>query len=145
MIKINTRKFGNLEIEEDKVINFPKGIPGFPEHIRYTLLSKEETHPFCWLQSIDDPNLALIVIDPYIFKPDYNLECESVIESMKWGDIDDKELLVFVVVSFSEGEVQKITANLMGPIIVNPIKHEAVQVVLQDSSYSLHYDVLQKL
>lgn len=144
MVHIDTRKFGTLEIEEDKVISFPSGLPGFPEHIRYTLLSKDETHPFCWLQSVDDPDLAMIVIDPFVFKPDYRIDFQEIIEKMRWNGVEEKELMVFVVVTFSEDDSQKITANLMGPMIINAEKHEAIQVVLQNNLYSIHHDIFEK-
>ena len=68
-MKINTRKFGRIEIEKTKILSMPEGLPGFPGFERFVLLEDPKTAPFCWFQSVQEPNLALIVMNPLLFMP----------------------------------------------------------------------------
>lgn len=142
-LKINTRKFGEIEITEEKIFRMPQGMLGFPGRERYTLLERAETRPFCWLQCVDDPDLAMVVMNPHLFKSDYSAGLKDVIAEMGWEGIKEEELLVFVVINIWEEEtVNRITANLIGPIIVNMEKGEAFQKVMTESPYSHQHNVL---
>jgi flagellar assembly factor FliW len=141
-VKIQTRRFGEIEVEQGAVLHMPLGLPGFPGKNRYVLIEKEDTRPFCWLQSIEDAALALVVMNPLVFKSDYTVELASIIETMNWTDANPERLLIYVVVNISAQPPRKITANLIGPIVINPEKREAVQIVIYDSPYSHQYPVL---
>ncbi len=144
-MKINTRKFGVIDIEETKILTMPEGLPGFLGFKRFILLENPDTKPFCWFQSVEDPNLALVVINPFLFMPDYHLDLKGVISMRKWSLSRAKDLLIYVVVNISENNLhqKKITANLIGPIIINPFENEAVQLVLSDGVYSHNYNILE--
>lgn len=142
-MKIGTRKFGEIIIDEKKILTMPEGLPGFPGFDRYVLLEDEKTAPFCWLQSLDEPDLALVIMDPLVFMPDYKLGLEAFIKDRKWTGVKEEDLLVYVVVNISgEDEDKKITANLMGPLVMNSKNNEVIQVVLSDADYSYQYDIL---
>ncbi len=143
-MKIETRKFGEVEIDEKKILSMPEGLPGFSGFEQFVVLEDPKSVPFCWFQSIQDPNLALIIMSPYVFEPNYEIDLKTCISSMGWNSIETKELQTFVVINISgEEKDRKITANLIGPIIINPEKKEAVQVVISNSKYSHQYDVLK--
>ncbi len=144
-MKINTRKFGDIDIDETKILTMPEGLPGFLEFKRFILLENPDTKPFCWFQSVENPNLALVVINPFLFKPDYNLDLKGVIRIRKWSAVRPEDLLIYVVVNISETNLhqKKITANLIGPLIINPFKNEVVQLVLSDGVYSHKYNILE--
>ena len=72
-MEVRTTRFGVIEISEDRVITFPKGLLGFPEHHRYCLLQPGDDACFFWLQSLDDPELAFVVTDPTLFMQDYSV------------------------------------------------------------------------
>ncbi len=142
-MKIGTRKFGEIIIDEKKILTMPEGLPGFPGFDRFVLLEDEKTAPFCWLQSLDEPDLALVIMDPLVFMPDYKLGLEEFIMERKWTGVKEDDLLVYVVVNISgEEEDKKITANLMGPLVMNSKNNEVIQVVLSDADYSYQYDIL---
>lgn len=143
-MKFNTRKFGEIEVDEKKILIMPEGLPGFPGHKKFALLEDPKTAPFCWYQSMEDANLALVVMSPFIFKPDYEIDLEDFTASRKnWKGVKPKDLLVYVVINVSEEKGEKsITANLVGPIVMNSKNNEAVQVVLANSSYSHQHNVL---
>jgi len=141
-LKIETGKFGEITIEDNKIIHMPAGLPGFPGKHRFTLIERPETKPFCWYQSMDDPNLALILISPNIIKPDYSINMKSVLSLTGWNSNGKDDFVVFVVVNASSGKFNTITANLIGPIVINPKKREAYQLLLHDSPYSHQHPVL---
>lgn len=143
-MKIQTRKFGEILIDDEKVITMPEGLPGFPGFEKFVLLEDPKTAPFCWFQSTEEPNLALVLMDPILFKPDYQLGLEKFISDRKWKGIKKEDLAIYVVINISgEESNKKITANLVGPLVINPKAKEAVQVVITDSSYSYQYDIMK--
>ena len=145
-MKINTRKFGEIDIEDKKILTMPEGLPGFPGFERFVLFEDPKTAPFCWFQSVESPNLSLIVMNPVVFKPDYKLNLQALISSRDWKDVKPEDLLIFVVINIKEGEQEKrITANLMGPLVINLRNKEVIQMALCDSDYSHQYDVLEAI
>ncbi|MCK5162647.1 MAG: flagellar assembly protein FliW [Desulfobacula sp.] len=143
-MKINTRKFGEITIDEKKILTMPEGLPGFSGFERFVLLEDPKTAPFCWFQSLEEPNLALVIMDPLVFKPDYRLGLKKFISDMNWTDMKEGDLLIYVVVNIiGEKENKKITANLMGPLVINSKNNEAVQVVISDPAYSCQYNILE--
>jgi flagellar assembly factor FliW len=142
-VKINTRKFGEIVIDEQKILTMPEGLPGFPGFERFVLLEDKKTEPFSWFQSIEEPNLSLVIMNPLVFKPDYRLSLEKFIADRGWKGVKEEDLLVYVVVNISgEKENKRITANLMGPLVINSKNNEAVQVVISDPVYSYQYNIL---
>jgi len=145
-LKIMTRKFGEIEIDKKKILVMPEGLPGFPGFERFILLEDPKSAPFCWFQSIEEANLALVVMNPLSFKPDYQLDLQTLIAGRDWKNVKQEELLIFVVINIKEGDPKnKITANLMGPLICNLENNEVVQIALCDSDYSHQYDVLEAI
>ncbi|MFH1155856.1 MAG: flagellar assembly protein FliW [Pseudomonadota bacterium] len=142
-MKINTRKFGTVEIDPKKVLTMPEGLPGFPGFSRFVLIEDAKSAPFCWFQSVEEANLALVLINPFLFKPDYHFELDDLIRNRQWGDIGEERLVIYVVVNISGEKAEKrITANLMGPIVINPDNNETIQVILSDASYSHQHNLL---
>ncbi len=135
-MKLKTRQFGEIHIEEEKIITMNTGMPGFPEKNRFIILEHEAAKPFYWYQCVDDPQLALTIINPYLFKPDYFVGLESVIKEMAWTKDGKDNLKIYVIVNAANGGAKKITANLIGPLLINTLKNEAVQLVLYNSAYS---------
>ncbi len=145
-MKIHTRKFGEIDIDDRKILTMPEGLPGFPGFERFALLEDPKTAPFCWYQSIETPDLSLVVMNPFLFMPDYHLDLEPVIAARGWGTIAPENLMIFVVINIKEQEQKKsITANLMGPLVINLENREAIQVAICDSDYSHQHDVLNAL
>ena len=141
-MKIETPQFGTIEVGEDKIITMPAGMPGFPGRRRFIILEREETLPFYWYQCVDDPGLALVIMNPYLFKPDYSVDLNPVVMEMSWEADAEDSLKLYVVVNASEGVPEKITANLIGPLVINTRKREAVQIVIYDNRYSHRYPIL---
>ena len=140
-MRIETKQFGEITIDEDKIIKMPKGLPGFPGLTRYILLEHEDIHPFISLQSVDEETLAFYLIDPYLFKSDYSVDCESYIEDLKWEKNDRDSIFIYVILNVADEDPKKITANLLGPLLINTAKNQAVQMLISDGNYSHKYFV----
>jgi flagellar assembly factor FliW len=144
-VKIETTRFGRVEVPEEKVITMPHGLLGFPDKRRFCIFQQKQGSPFVWYQCLDDPALAFVMTDPWLFKPDYQLDLELAIQAMGWdGDGDQVPLECYVIITIPRGAPERMTANLMGPVVLNPNTREAVQVVLSDEAYSLKYPLLKQ-
>ncbi len=135
-MQIETTRFGKIEIEEKKIIFFTSGILGFPEAKRYVLIPHRQNSPFFWLQAVDVPELAFVVVDPRLFFPDYapKLPPEVLKElHLKEGD----ELCFLSIVTIPKEKPEEMTVNLLGPVVVNITRRLAKQVVLDARRYPL--------
>ena len=142
-MKLDTTRFGPITIGEDKIITMPFGMLGFPEEKRYVIVQHREDSPFFWYQSVDDPALAFVITNPFLFKPDYSVGLEDTVEQMSWIEDKDKGTLeVYVVVNIPKGSPDNMTANLIGPILINNRTHQAVQMVITDSPYSHKFSLI---
>ncbi len=145
-MKIDTSRFGNLEIDESKIITFKQGIPGFKEDRRFVLLPHRDGSPFTWLQCIDRPELAFITINPAFVCPDYSFNIpDEIIEDLDIRDTNSIETLVLVTVRKQRSDVPpKVTVNLLGPIIVNCRNMLARQLVLDPKRYPVQFEIRLK-
>ncbi|MCX7914396.1 MAG: flagellar assembly protein FliW [Thermodesulfovibrionales bacterium] len=122
MIRFVTSRFGVLEVSENEIIHFPQGIPGFVELKRYVLMDYKDT-PLKWLQAVDDPDVAFIVVDPSFLNPDYAVCLDENIRDFL--DLkDDNDLAVLVIIR-REGD--KIVANFNGPLLFNASNRRGMQ------------------
>ena len=142
-VTIQTTRFGQVSIHTGRIIQFPEGILGFPEEKRFVILEHKPGSPFWWLQSVDSPDLAFVMMSPFLVKEDY-LEAlppseRKLIES---GNADDYVLFVFVTIP--KGQVEKMTANLLGPILIDAKKKIGRQLVLANSTYTTRYPILKE-
>jgi flagellar assembly factor FliW len=108
-------RFGTLEIATDEVIEFPAGLIGLGG-ARYALLSTDDQSPFAWLQSIDDPDLALPITNPWLFFTQFAVEIDDA-DAERIGISDPSKVDVWVTVRAAE-ELEGFTANLRAPILV---------------------------
>ncbi len=141
-MKVETTRFGTIEIDEGKVLNFVKGILGFPNDLRYALLPHKENSPFFWLQSLDSPDLAFVVINPSLIVSDYSFELpEEAERELRLEEGDKAEALVIVTFrNRQNGDARSMSANLLGPVVINVDKRLARQVVLDPNKYPVRYE-----
>ena len=114
-VTIDSTRFGTLEVPEEAVVEFPTGLIGLGG-TRYTLLSREESKPFLWLHSLDDPSLAMPVTKPGIFFADYEVEISDS-EAHRIGITDPADAEVYVTVRAAES-IRDFRANLRAPILI---------------------------
>ena len=148
-MKINTKVFGEIDIEESKILHFPQGIVGFPELTEFALIhdsEKEGARAVRWLQSMQEPAFAMPVMDPLAVKPDYNPEVED--ELLKpLGVLNPEEILVLVTLTVPK-DVTQMTVNLQAPIVVNAEEKKACQIIVDTEKYPVRfpiYDIINEL
>lgn len=114
-VTLHSTRFGRLEIADDAIIEFPTGLIGLGGK-RWTLLARDEEAAFIWLHSVDDPELALPVANPWQFFTDYEVELSDD-EAHRIGVTDPEETSIYVTVRAGE-TLEDFTANLRGPIVI---------------------------
>jgi flagellar assembly factor FliW len=141
---INTKHFGELEIDEKGIIIFDEGLPGFEDLKQYALLSQDDNDsPFQWLQSLDKPDIAFVVINPLELKKDYDIEVnDDILDSI--GIDKPEDILLYAIVVIPQ-DIKKISMNLKAPVIINKEKRKGIQVVLDTDKYSVRHMILEEL
>lgn len=138
-MEVRTTRFGVIDIAEDRVIAFEKGLLGFPQHQRYCLLEPGEDACFFWLQSIDDPELAFVVTDPSLFVPEYAVHIRpEQMETLGLKDLADAQ--VFVIVNKID---QTLTGNLQGPLVINTLSLQGEQMVLAEKKWTTRHPLMK--
>ncbi len=136
-ITVRTVNFGEIEVPVDKILHFEEGIPGFPHIRRFAMLEFENLKPFNYLQSLEDPPIALLVVNPFLFQPSYQFALgETEAGNLRAEKLED--LSVFVVATIPADPAEA-TINLMAPILINEKSRCGKQVILLDSHYPVRH------
>lgn len=130
-MQVQTERFGVVEVERDRVVTFDEGLPGFPEARRFTLIEVPESGAtFFWIQSVDDPGLAFLSVVPWPYFPDYTPELPELDQDLLGLEAAEDALVLCLLTVDREHE--RVTANLLGPVIVNQRNRAGRQVVLAE-------------
>lgn len=142
-MKLHASSFGEIEIDEENVLTFPEGIPGFEQYKKFIVINNpDEENPFDWLQSVDNEDLAFVIINPFFAFPDYDITIpESAIEKLKIKD--ETDIFVYTIVVVPEN-IEDMTTNLSGPIIINGKEKLGKQVILEDNRYITKHYIFKK-
>jgi flagellar assembly factor FliW len=138
-MKVQTTRFGQIEVDESRILKFPKGLLGFPDNHDYALLQTNEEGSFFWLQSVDRSDVAFVVCDPLLFVPDYQVQirpedCEVIgLEGME-------EVQVLIIVNKVD---RTLTGNLQGPLVINALNRLGRQSVLSEKKYSTRHPLIR--
>lgn len=145
-MKLNTRIFGEIDIQEEKIINFPGGIIGFPELTDFALIhdvERDSQSPVKWLQSMQEATFAIPVMDPLSVVPDYNPMVED--ELLKPIAITDPESVFVLVTLTVPKNVEEMSINLQAPIVINSDTKKACQVIVDTEKYPVKYKIYEIL
>lgn len=137
-----TKFFGTVDIEDDKLIEFPAGIIGFENLKKFALIydtNKEERSSISWLQSMEEPLMALPVINPLDIKAEYTPIIEDEL-TKQIGNPADADIMILVTMSIPS-DLTQMTANLKAPIIINTTNRKAMQVIAENEDYEIKYNV----
>jgi flagellar assembly factor FliW len=141
-VKVATKAYGLIEVDPRQKITFPQGLFGFESFKEYMLLDADR-QPFYWLQSVDVEGVAFILINPFLFRPDYEVN----INNEELADIhilSPEKALIFSVVTIPPGG-GAMTANLQGPLIINRDTRAGKQAVLTDPRWKTKHDIMAEL
>lgn len=142
-LKINTSRFGEVEVNESDMISLPEGLIGFPELNQFILLDHDNDSPFKWLQSVSDPAIAFIVISPLSFRPDYMVEVtEEEVSALKLSNPNEAVISVIVTIPM---DPKKMSANLKAPLVFNLSNRLGKQVVLKDPQYQTKHFIMEEM
>ncbi len=143
METIKTKAYGEIQVEENTEIFFKREILGFEGLKYYYLIEMGDLPNFYWLQSKEEPELAFIVVNPRLFKPDYVLNIDA--SDLQLLDLEDGEEIVdFVIVNIPE-DVTKMTMNLLGPIVINANKRIGIQAISLSNDYGTKVPVFSNV
>lgn len=135
MRKVNTSRFGEIEVDESKIIHFKDGIPAFEDEHEFIILPYEDESPYYFMQSLKSPDLAFLLTIPFLFFNDYTFELDD--ESVKELEITNPDnVFYYSMVTIPNGSIRYMTANLVAPIVLNSDNMQAKQVVLEKSNYT---------
>ena len=141
-MRVDTKAYGSIDIDERQRIDFPYGILGFERLQRYVLLDAPQ-QPFYWLQALDLVEVAFVLINPVIFRPDYTVEVPR--EELEEIGIDSPEkMLTFAIVTIPQNPIE-MTANLQGPIIINKETRVGRQSISTNPKWEVRHPILKEL
>lgn len=142
-MKANTRFFGEIEIEDDKIITIEKGMIGFPELKKFALIFNEEKGKeakIMWLQSMEEEALAFPVMRPELVKEDYNPTVnDELFQTL--GEMTPEDTYVLVTVTVPK-DIKEASANLKAPIVINTATMKGCQIIVEDD-YPVKYKLNQ--
>jgi len=131
-MKIQTSRFGILDVSDETLLLFPSGLVGFPACRRFVILDTAEDSDYQWLQSVDEPSLAVVIVDVYLLQPEFRIDVPD--EGLVDLDMTQTDSLsIMAVVTIPSGEPTQATANLRAPLVVNLRTRKAKQMILHES------------
>ncbi len=142
-MKINTVRFGEIDIEQERIFKFALPIIGFNELREYVILDLNKDNFFKWLQSVEDPALAFPVVSVFSLDVDYSIDIpDNAVEALKIKNVES--LLVMNIASIPQDNPHGTTINLLAPIIFNLDEQLAGQVILSGSGYDISFPLFKK-
>ena len=141
IMKIQTSRFGSLDVSDETLLLFPSGLVGFPACRRFVVLDVAVDCDYQWFQSVDEPSLAFVIVDVHLLQPDFRVDAPD--ESLAELDIiQTDQILIMAVVTIPSGKPDQATANLRAPLVINLRSRLGKQMVLHES-LPLRYPLLQ--
>jgi len=141
-VKVATKAYGLIDVNEHQRITFPQGLLGFETFKNYVLLDAER-QPFYWLQSLDVEQVAFILINPFLFRPDFEMNIDNE-DLLPIGITDPGKALIFSIVTIPM-DGSPMTANLQGPLVINRDSRLGIQAVLTDPRWRTKHDIIAEL
>ena len=141
-VKVATKAYGLIDVDKRQKISFPQGLFGFEKLREYVLLDADR-QPFYWLQSLDVEQVAFVLVNPFLFRPDYELNIGNE-ELADIGIRSPEEALIFSIVTIPP-DGSPMTANLQGPLIINRDTRAGKQAILSDTRWKTKHDIMAEM
>ena len=138
-MKMQTSRFGEINVDDSRIIEMRGKILGFNSLNRFVMIVHEDGSPFHWLQSLEDGSIAFITMNPFIIKSDYEPEIDD--QTIEMLEVDTEENIELKVILTIRSEPLKMTANLRAPLVINKQRRLASQVILNDEQYAVQYNI----
>lgn len=140
-MKIMSKLNGEIDISQEKIIHFSEGILGFPDFHDFVLIDREDEYPFLWLQSTEDPKLAFVVIKADSIFASYQPDCPQG-DIKKLGLKQITEVQVYCIITIPDNP-EAMTANLQGPILINPNSRTGIQSISLNEKHSVRKALIE--
>ena len=140
-MKIQTSRFGDIEVDDTKVIHFPRGILGFDNLRSYVMMDHGDT-PIKWLQAVDDPDVAFMLVDPFPFFPEYKPELSPVERSLLEIESPSDLVILAIMTVRRDQDPPVVTLNLQAPLVFNASRMIGFQIVMEKSKFGVR-EVIQ--
>lgn len=141
-MKIVTKNNETIEITNDQLLDLPEGLLGFESYKKFALVNCEY-EPFIWLQSIEDKNIAFLIVDPFLISSNYETDIDDATLA-KIGIKKPEDIIIMTIVTIPV-DGGPITANFQGPLVINKANKSCIQVVLNDNRWSTKVDIIEAL
>lgn len=133
-LTVESTRFGTFTVPRSRILRFPQGMIGFPQHSDYVLVKQRPDSVFLWLHSVDDPSLAFPIALPWAFYWDYEVKLSD--DDLASIGVDGANQLSILCVVNVGSDVRKGTINLFSPVVINNETRVAKQVINTAESYS---------
>ncbi len=144
-MKVNTSRFGVVEVADTDIVEFSEGLLGFEHLKRFCIVDPADETLILWLQSADNAEVAFPILEPKLFKGDYKVRLSAnELRTLRIDSTNKKDTLVYCILTIP-AEVSAMTANLKAPIVINSSSRQARQVVLQENEYSVKFAMYKEL
>lgn len=141
-MEVKTKANGIVNVDEKQLVTFPEGLLGFEKYTKFALIDSEY-EPFIWLQSTEESNLAFLMIDPFLICSEYEADIDdSALRNIGVDSAEDIIIMTLVTIP-KDGSV--ITANFLGPVVINKKNRKCLQVILNDSRWTTKFDIVKAL
>ena len=141
-MEIFSKAKGKIDVTEDRLITIPDGLFGFESYTKYALVDSDY-EPFLWLQSCQDPNLAFLIVDPFLISSDYETDIDDDYLA-KIGITKPEDIIIMTIVTVPH-DGSPITANFQGPLVINKVNKKCVQAILSDNRWSTKVNIVEAL
>ena len=141
-MELITKARGKITVSEDHLITIPEGLFGFEQYTKYALVDSDY-EPFLWLQSCENPNLAFLIVDPFLICNEYETDIDDA-SLNKIGITKPEDIIIMTIVTVPQ-DGSTITANFQGPLVINKKNHKCMQAILSDNRWSTKVDIVQAL
>lgn len=136
-VLVRSTRFGNFDVDDERVLQVTGGLLGIPESTRYVVVETDDDGPYLWLQSVDEPEVAFLATTPWLFFPEYELVLDDdELDALDLERPEDAQVFLLLTVHRHGDEVTDITANLLGPVVVNTVTRQGRQLVLDHTDYT---------
>lgn len=140
---VQTGRFGRLEIADGDVISISSGILGFPDYKKFCLVDPGDDVFIIWLQSLENPDLAIPLLEPKIFKADYTVRLSAAeLRELRLDNVNQSAVFALLTI---DDDISQMTANLKAPLVINLREKVAKQVVLQENEYTIKHPMFKEL
>ena len=141
-MELLTKTKGKIVVSDDRILKIPEGLFGFEKYTKYALVDCD-LEPFIWLQSLEDSNLAFLIVDPFLICPQYESDIDD--EALaKIGVKKPEDIIIMTIVTVPH-DGSAITANFQGPLVINKQNHKCMQAILSDNKWSTKVNIIDAL